>query len=273
MYARYTEYLRDFMNNTEANAALHQALSTYPLYENEKVYDLIPTREQLNNKILNHYKYREIGFETFGRFLDELKITMEEIMPLYNEFFKSIVTMADIENPFDTVDMIETFEQTTTGTTSSEGSSSGTSSDESQVDTNITSNNTSSSTSNNTSNNKSVESDTPQDELSIGTKGINTVDFASKVTWNEDINQGSTNVTNEDYTDNNTKTSSERSSSDSSSSSSQSSGTQSHTYIRKGSQGVTTFGHDMIEFRQSFIDVMNDIVNDPRLDQLFMQVY
>ena len=75
------------MHNDEAKSKILQAMSTYPLYERkseqEHIPSYIPTREELNNAILNYYMYREIGFETFGRFLHELKTTMEEIMPYY----------------------------------------------------------------------------------------------------------------------------------------------------------------------------------------------
>lgn len=68
-------------------------LQEYPLYESTghtMVDGIIPTREQLNKKIIDHYKYREIGFETPWRFVDELNIRMNEIMPYYNQLFKSL---------------------------------------------------------------------------------------------------------------------------------------------------------------------------------------
>ena len=68
-------------------------LQDYPLYEstgNEMLPNIIPTREELNKKIIDHYKYREIGFETPWRFVDELNIRMNEIMPYYNQLFQSL---------------------------------------------------------------------------------------------------------------------------------------------------------------------------------------
>ena len=92
--ARYTEVLYNIMNSENGSAAINQAMSTYPLYvsTSQREYgqpNIIPTREQLNNKILNYYKYREIGFETVGRFLDELETSLNEIMPYYNQLFYS----------------------------------------------------------------------------------------------------------------------------------------------------------------------------------------
>ena len=69
-YGQMSVKLVSLLNNEQAKQAFDKALSTYPLYKGKKDYDLIPTREQLNERLLNHYKYREIGFETVGRFID-----------------------------------------------------------------------------------------------------------------------------------------------------------------------------------------------------------
>ena len=72
--AKYTVELRTLMNDDLVRPLLNEALSKYPMYKpltnNEEVLAIIPTRQILNDKLLNHYKYREIGFETVGRFLD-----------------------------------------------------------------------------------------------------------------------------------------------------------------------------------------------------------
>ena len=294
MYARYTEYLRDLMMNKETAEALNRALSTYPLYKAKNDYDLIPSREELNKKILNHYKYREIGFETIGRFLDALQITMEEIMPLYNERFKTVEIMADLPNPFDNVDVIEEYIEESEGETTSEssgtnkdtskrtGSGSAKSSDEASSETSNTA--TSSSESEQTMNGKSVKSETPQDNIAnISSKNIDNITYADNVEWNK--NEASNNDTS---TSSGTATATSTSSSNSSSSSnenvenngetnSNSSGTTKHktqhTFTKKGNQGVNTYAHDMIEFRKAIIDVVNEIINDTRLNELFMNIF
>jgi hypothetical protein len=313
MYARYTEVLRDLMQDEHIAPLLDKALSTYPLYQGKKAYDLIPTREELNRKLLNHYKYREIGFETVGRFLDELQITMEEIMPLYNERLKSIETMADIPNPFDNIDIIEQYDEqradtasgtgsgtaktTSTGkdttSASSQGESNSTSSGTNSQTTNAESNSQGSETNSSTTNGKSVESDTPQDSLKIGSKNIDNVSYASMAKWDENISNGSSSNSGSETsesstegsvsstgTNTNTATSQGENNHESSGTSnttsettSQSSGTTSHTFTKKGNQGVNTYAHDMNEFRTSFIDVVNEIINDRRINELFMLVY
>lgn len=263
MYAKYTEYLRDLMLNQEVKAQLDKALSTYPLYasQNEALADLIPTREKLNEKLLNHYKYREIGFETVGRFLDELEITMCEIMPRYNELFKTVEIMADLPSPFDNVDVTETFEQETSNTATSEGTDNRSGSTSSQND------GSSSASLANTANSKQLNSDTPQDEINVATKNINGVTYASEANWNEAISEGSEDREVHD------SSSSETTSEGSTTGRSESSGTVTHTFTKKGNQGVNTYAHDMNEFRTSIIDVVEQIINDDRINELFMMVY
>ena len=196
-----------------------------------------------------------------------------EIMPYYNERFKTIEVMAEIENPFDSVDMVETFEQETsqssqsTGTTSQSGTNSQTMSTEGE---NSSSAKTTSDTATNT---KQLTSDTPQNEISVGTKDIDAVGYASNAEWNEALSDSSQDTTTSETSSSETSSEGSNSSEGSSSDTSQSSGTIRHTLTRKGAQGVTTFGHDMIEFRDSIIDVMNEIITDERLNELFMMVY
>lgn len=265
MCAKYTETLRDLMLNEQSRIHIDKALSTYPLYEPKKLYDMIPSREELNEKLLNHYKYREIGFETFGRFVDELEITMKEIMPHYNELFKTVEIMADIEDPFGNVDVTETFKQTVKGDSSSSGTASNTASGTS-TNTNSASGN---SENNSTAYGKSVESDTPQDQVSIGAKGINEVDYASSAGWTENEVEGSSTHTETSEGSTSRNDTSETSTSESTESNS----TTEHTFHKKGNQGVNTYAHDMNEFRTSIIDVIEQILNDQRIAELFMMVY
>ena len=124
--AKYTVVLKSLLDDPNAKAAIDRALSTYPLYQPEKAYDLIPPREEINRKLLNHYKYREIFCSAPGRFIDDLEITMCEIMPRYNELLKTVAIMADIEDPFGNLDVVETFEQERSDTATAQGSTTNT---------------------------------------------------------------------------------------------------------------------------------------------------
>lgn len=165
--ARYTEVLDNLLRNEQAKADIEEAMSHYPLYETDPEAERqfgtaykVPTREELNEKILNHYRFREIGQETFGRWLFELKTALNEIMPRYNQLFYS----ADQDfNPIYNVD----YKKTMVG---SQNSSSNTS----------TSGNDSSTNEEYT---KSVDSKTPQDLLGISNEGIDTVSYADNASW------------------------------------------------------------------------------------------
>lgn len=56
-------------------------LKDYPIWDETH-------RNILNQKIFNHYKFREIGFETANLFKDRLNTRMNEIMPKYNKLYE-----------------------------------------------------------------------------------------------------------------------------------------------------------------------------------------
>jgi len=269
MKAKYTVLLKDLMENEETMKLIDKALSYYPLYRARNWGTNwgwnFPTRSWLNQRLLNHYKYREIGFETVGRFLDELKITMYDIMPYYNELFESVDIMKDLPNPFDNVDVIEEYTEkrtdSTTSSSESETKGSGHSKTTAEDETN-----TSASVNHN---NKNVHTTTPSDTVSIPAKNIDNVTHADDVTWSKDnsSDEGLSRGESSSETDN-TSTGNSKSSAKGENES-----TVQHTFTKKGNQGVNTYAHDMNEYRTAIIDVVNEIITDPRIADLFMKVY
>lgn len=259
--ARYTVELRSLLNDPNTKALIEKALSTYPMYEplsdNAEVRAIIPTREALNDKLLKHYKYREIGFETVGRFLEELELAMNEIMPYYNQRLNTVEIMALIDDPFGNVDVTETFKETregnekinASGNTTEKNSSTAKTSDETTA----------------TSHAKNVESETPQSVLNIPAKDIDSVGYADKVGWAESLGENSGNSSSEGSSEGETNSTNE--------SNSDRTETVEHTFTKKGNQGVNTYAHDMIEFRESIIDVTMEIIEDVKIRELFMQVF
>ena len=75
--ANYTMEIRDLVN-----LGYHFALESYPIFDENY-------RSQLNEKIIAHYWYREIGQETPDRFNHYLRTRMNEIMPYYNKLYMS----------------------------------------------------------------------------------------------------------------------------------------------------------------------------------------
>lgn len=235
--ARYTEVLDNLLRNEEAKAEIDNAMSDYPLYETDpdavRTYGTaykVPTRAELNTKILNYYRFREIGQETFGRWLFELRTALHEIMPKYNQLFYS----ADQDfNPIYNVDYKKTIigSQNATSTTTSSGSDSST----------------------NEEYTKNVNSKTPQDQLNIPNTGVDTVDYADDASWGKA--SGSTTGTN---------TTTGNSSSD---------GSNSSVETTKGNFGVVSAQDLIIKYRETILNIEQEIINDPRIKELFMLIY
>lgn len=57
-------------------------LKNYPIFSESH-------RQELNEKIINHFRYREIGYETVAQFIFALNRKMFEIMPFYNQLYES----------------------------------------------------------------------------------------------------------------------------------------------------------------------------------------
>ena len=75
--ANYTVELGTLIEN-----GFDVGLNNYPIFDNNY-------RDELNRKIINHYFYREIAFETPGLFKRFLNRKMDEIMPYYNQLYES----------------------------------------------------------------------------------------------------------------------------------------------------------------------------------------
>lgn len=194
-------------------------------------------RQVLCRKILKHYYTREIAHETVGRWKLALNAKLNEIMPYYNQLYKSELLEF---NPFYDVDL----------TRSREGS--GTS--------NRTSNNTetNSGTSKNVSSDSSTSntdtlnrfSDTPQN--SMDTQGIaDSVPLTTVTKVNED--NTTTNKSTDTLTRNNTKTGN---------------GTENinntDKYIEtvKGKQGTENYSSLLKKFRETFLNIDMMIIDD-----------
>lgn len=194
-------------------------------------------RQILCRKILKHYYTREIAHETVGRWKLALNAKLNEIMPYYNQLYKSELLEF---NPFYDVDL----------TRSREGS--GTS--------NRTSNNTetNSGTSKNVSSDSSTSntdtlnrfSDTPQN--SMDTQGIaDSVPLTTVTKVNED--NTTTNESTDTLTRNDTKTGN---------------GTENinntDKYIEtvKGKQGTENYSSLLKKFRETFLNIDMMIIDD-----------
>ena len=79
------------LNRRTYTSAIYKmlGLDEYPIFE--ETY-----RKHLNDKIIEHYYFREIGTETLARFRWYMRTKMNEIMPKYNQLYSA---QNSIENP------------------------------------------------------------------------------------------------------------------------------------------------------------------------------
>ena len=139
----YTETLGNLIAlGYDTDDKLHLSASYYPIYDENH-------RAELNEKIIRHYALREIGQETAQQFIFYLGLTMAEIMPYFNERYKTL----DMKyNPLQSVDM----------TTDSENGSESQSSSKASSTQDSTSSSSSKSDNASTTTSKSFDSDVPQ---------------------------------------------------------------------------------------------------------------
>ena len=243
--AKYTEVLDNLLRNEQTAPAIAEAMSKYPLYETDpnKVNEYgtaykVPTRDELNNKIISYYRFREIGFETVGRFLFELETALNEIMPYYNQLFYS----ADQDfNPIYNVDYVRNTQRNKSDTNIGSQSSS----------TNASATGTS------TDNSKNVTSDTPQNQLGITNEQIDQLDYASEASWGKNSNSTS-------------DTSSSTSNASNSVIGNEKEGIVETT---KGNFGVTSAQDLIMKYRETLLNIEQLIIHDKRIAELFMLIY
>lgn len=246
--SKITMELRDVLKMKDENGSPFVLWDfDYPSYYKDDA------KKAFEQKVIDHYLFRQIGAETVARFKHNFKTRIREIMPYYIQRYKSVEIMEGIEDPFGNLDVVETFEQESTDTAT------GTS------NTTENGNSSSSETAYKTDYKEADEdklhefSNTPQGEIA------NLQDYLTEAskdtnTQREEIESNGTVETSNESTITNTGTSE-----------SSSTGNIKHTLTRKGNQGVNTYAHDMIEFRQSFINVDMEIINE--LNDLFLLIY
>ena len=177
------------------------------------------SKEKLAQQILDHYYMYEIGFETPALFKHQAKVLMKELM----EEKAPLIYSASIEyDPLVNVDFTETFNRTSSNSGQSSSSST------------------------NEGSGLTVNSNTPQGQISKA--AILAGNYATSTGANETENT---------ITD---------------TSSNQGSGTESYTRRTKGNSGVSATAQKMIEqYRQNIIMINRDIIKD--ISSLFMSVY
>ena len=208
--ATYTTEIRTLVENH-----FDLGLKDYPIFDEDY-------RQGLNNKIINHFYFREIGFETAGLFKWYLN---QKIMPYYNQLYKSELLKF---NPFYNVDYTTKNDGAKNSNASHTGNSKTTGNSEydntskndgvknantSNVGNSTTTGTTDNSTTNTTTNaeitntnsadyknGKKVHSDTPQGLLNINS--IENEIYASDADYNTDVDNNTSNQSHTSSTEN-----------------------------------------------------------------------
>ena len=176
-------------------------------------------KQRLAQKIIDHYYMEEIGVETVGLFKRRVKVAMQEIM---EEKLPLIYSAAIHYDPLVNVDYTETYQGNSTMESTSNGSASSSSSG------------------------LTVNSDTPQGQISKS--AILGGSYASNTSADEI--------------------------GDSSSSESSGTNTGSNDYLKrvKGNSGVSATAQRMVQqYRENIIMIDRDIIKD--LSKMFMSIY
>lgn len=231
-------------------------------------------RVPLEKKILRYFYTREIGCETYGLWKLMLQNKLCEIMPYYNQLYKSELLMAGV-NPLTDVDYTKSGNRTDEGadtrTTEREGTdNTETTSTSKDVKKGETSGKESTSVYGNQTHIKKY-SDTPQGTLT----GVENGTYLTEAEFNTDSDDTNTTITTsgtEDVTD---QVDSSGSVKNTTTGNENSKGTTNNTaeYLEKvtGKMGGTSYAKLLRELRESFLNIDRDILND--LGVLFMNIW
>lgn len=230
--SKYTTELRWVIEN-----GYDLQLNEYPIFDENY-------RQKLNQKIINHYYFREIGFETVGLFRFYLKQTMNEIMPYYNQLYESALLEID---PLNTINFTETLTRTKIGNDTKNFNE----------DTTVNSNGDSNSNSTKNTNFKDVESDTPQGMLSIGNIEGELYASYARISKNEDT----TNSTgHQETTDTQKRKNDEKINREDN---------ENYTRTEKGNRESQS--ELLMKYRDTFLNIDMQVINE--LNDLFMGLY
>ena len=252
--ATYTTTIRTLVENH-----FDLGLKNYPIFD--EYY-----RERLNEKIINHFYFREIGFETAGLFKFYLNQKMSEIMPYYNQLYKSQLLEF---NPFYNVDRTTTNDAIKNANSSSVGNSKTTGNSNNELSSTTNSSDISNSNTSNLTNGKKVHSDTPQGLLAINS--IENEVYASDADYNTDVTNNMTNQSNSGITESTQKGNNTNNVSVDNIDNNTVNSTENYLMHVIGKEGSETYSEMLLKFRDTFINIDMQVIEE--LNELFMNIY
>lgn len=229
-------------------------------------------RNVLETKILKHYYTREIGLETYGLWKLKLDTKLNEIMPFYNQLYKSALLEF---NPLYEVDYSKTGNRDSSGTrdnteNNSESYDESVDTNESH-DENTTNSNDGTLTKGTTTTTTNYFSDTPQGAISNVIDGT----YLTNATYNAAGNTGSDNTSNISSVDSevSSKSKNEKGSSREGSKTSNSNLTDTESYLEsvRGKMSSKSYSALLMEYRETFINI--DMMLIEELSDLFFGLW
>lgn len=213
-------------------------------------------RSVLCQKILKHYYLREICCETVGMWTLWMNTRLEEIMPYYNQLYKSELIKFE---PLNDVNLTRTHDRTVDGKEERNGETTDTNNSTREIsgtnDTNETGTGNTESNAESNETKRDLYSDTPQGAIT-GLEDENYLTNARKITDNVTSsgseNTNTTRTTDNDYTENmttnDTKTGTNKVTETSNT-------TEDYLETLIGKQGSTTYSKMLMEFRDTFLNI------------------
>lgn len=226
------------------------------IFTNKAVFFDEEYRGILCQKILKHYYLREIGAETVGIWKLWMNTRLEEIMPYYNQLYKSAL----IEfNPLYDVDLKRTHNRKVDSTKQDDGTSKTVSTGEKSES--GSSSGTESGTSNNTR--KDLYSDTPQGAIT-GLENENYLTNARKITDGGNTTGSSTG----EYS---TSGTSESTVNGQTSNSGTTNSLEDYVENVSGKQGTESYSSMLLKFRETFLNIDMQVIEE--FSDLFMGLW
>lgn len=229
-------------------------------------------RNVLETKILKHYYTREIGLETYGLWKLKLDTKLNEIMPFYNQLYKSALLEF---NPLYEVDYSKTGNRDSNGTrdnteNNSENYDESTDTNESH-DESTTNSNDSTLTKGTTTTTTNYFSETPQGAISNVIDGT----YLTNATYNVSGNTGSDNTSNSGSVDSesSSKSKNEKDGTRKGSKTSNSNLTDTESYLEsvRGKMSSKSYSALLMEYRETFINI--DMMLIEELSDLFFGLW
>ena len=221
-------------------------------------------RGALETKILRHYYTREIAHETVGLWKLKLCTKLNEIMPYYNQLYKSALLEF---NPLYDVDLTRQHKTDKTGKTDTTSKTDTDVSSTTNVDLSNKTDTTDTGVTSNTSNRKKMYSDTPQGAITDLESGK----YLTNATINNDLDtvntSGNTNVTQTG----NTETDVDSSTNTNMTSTQNVSDLENYIETVKGKQGTQSYASLLKEFRDTFLNI--DMMVMAELSDLFFNLW